>query len=85
MPDKTAKIFQNGASQAIRLPAEFRFAADLDEVYIRRDELTGNLILSAHPGGTWAEFFALRDEAPASTDFLANRPLNGPLNLREGL
>jgi antitoxin VapB len=31
---KTAKVFQNGASQAVRLPKEFRF--DVDEVCIRR-------------------------------------------------
>ena len=30
----TAKIFRNGASQAVRLPKEFRF--DADEVCIKR-------------------------------------------------
>ena len=32
-----AKLFQNGRSQAVRLPAEFRFAQK--EVYIRRDPI----------------------------------------------
>jgi len=30
---KTAKIFKNGRSQAVRLPKEFRF--DCDEVFIQ--------------------------------------------------
>lgn len=44
---KTAKIFLNGRSQAVRLPAEFRF--DCDEVLIRRDPVTGEVILSPSP------------------------------------
>ena len=43
----TAKIFMNGRSQAVRLPLAYRF--DTDEVYISRDETTGNIILSAKP------------------------------------
>jgi len=31
---KTAKLFKNGRSQAVRLPKEFRF--DGDEVYIQK-------------------------------------------------
>ena len=31
---KTAKIFKNGSSQAVRLPREFRFSGD--EVYIKK-------------------------------------------------
>ena len=30
-----AKVFQNGRSQAVRLPAAFRF--DTKEVFVRRD------------------------------------------------
>ncbi len=45
---RTAKLFKNGASQAVRLPAEFRF--DGDEVYIYRDEKTQDIILSKRPG-----------------------------------
>jgi virulence-associated protein VagC len=44
---KKAKLFQNGGSQAVRLPAEFRF--DADEVYVFRDEATGNVVLSTEP------------------------------------
>ncbi len=33
----TAKVFKSGNSQAVRLPREFRFAADVDELTIERD------------------------------------------------
>lgn len=55
---KTAKIFQNGRSQAVRLPAEFRF--DCDEVLIRRDPITGEVILSPKPTSL-DEFLRMRD------------------------
>lgn len=35
MPVQTAKLFNNGRSQAVRLPREFRFHGD--EVFIRRE------------------------------------------------
>ena len=41
---QTAKLFKNGRSQAVRLPAEYRFEGD--EVLIRRDPETGDVILS---------------------------------------
>lgn len=76
---KTAKLFVNGGSQAVRLPAEFRFA-DADEVYIRRDEVTGDIVLSARRiTQGWKGFFALRDNAEVEPDFMAERPLNEPL------
>ena len=53
---QTAKLFRNGRSQAVRLPASYRFEGD--EVFIRRDETTGDVILSSKPSG-WDEFFAL--------------------------
>lgn len=56
-----AKLFATGGSQAVRLPAEFRFE-DLTEVYVRRDEATGDVILSAHPPADWAAFMRRRAE-----------------------
>jgi antitoxin VapB len=44
---RTAKLFLNGRSQAVRLPADFRFAGR--EVFIRQDETTGDVILSRRP------------------------------------
>ncbi|MBE7210749.1 MAG: AbrB/MazE/SpoVT family DNA-binding domain-containing protein [Gluconacetobacter diazotrophicus] len=45
-----AKIFRNGRSQAVRLPAAYRF--DASEVMIRRDAATGDVILSS-PNSGW--------------------------------
>jgi len=62
---QTAKLFKNGRSQAVRLPAEFRFEGD--EVLIRRDPLTGDVVLSAR-NRNFEDWVALRDrliaEAP---------------------
>jgi antitoxin VapB len=78
---KTARLFTNGGSQAVRLPAEFRF--DADEVYIRRDAVTGDVILSDKPAGTaWDTFFLLRDNTESRSDFMNDRPLNDPLRSR---
>jgi antitoxin VapB len=82
---KTAKIFKNGASQAVRLPADCRFPDDLDEVFVRKDPLTGTVTLSAQPRASWTEFFALRGATPAPADFMADRPLNKPLKSRVDL
>lgn len=80
VPTKTARLFNNGGSQAVRLPAEFRF--DGDEVSIRRDDRTGDVILSKKAGwSTWEEYFELRDQAAGAVpeEFMAERPLNAPL------
>ncbi len=42
-----AKLFTNGRSQAVRLPAAFRFEGK--EVFIRQDPATGDVILSRKP------------------------------------
>jgi antitoxin VapB len=69
---KTARVFSNGGSRAVRLPAEFRF--DSQEVYVRRDERTGDVILSTRPGRTWADFMQLRTQlGGASAEFMADR------------
>jgi antitoxin VapB len=75
METRVAKLFKNGASQAVRLPAEFRF--DGDEVYVTRDDATGDVVLSNRPGArAWREFFALLHEIDVPADFMAERPLN---------
>lgn len=55
---RTAKLFMNGRSQAVRLPSEFRFEGD--EVDIRKNPETGDVILS-RKSGNWDTFFKLRD------------------------
>ncbi len=80
MPAKTARLFNNGGSQAVRLPAEFRF--DSDEVFVRRDDRTGDVILSKKAGwNTWKEYLDLRDASAGAVpeEFMAKRPLNTPL------
>ena len=59
MPARTAKLFLNGRSQAVRLPREFRFEGT--EVSIRKDPATGDVILSS-PKTDWNEFFTLIGE-----------------------
>ena len=68
---KTAKIFKNGRSQAVRLPAEFRF--DADEVFIRRDENTGDIILSekSQRRANLLKFFELLDKTDVPDDFFS--------------
>lgn len=77
---RKARVFMSGRSQAVRIPAEFRFSSD--EVYVRRDEQTGDLILSQSPA--WAEIFAAVDEARFPDEFLANRK-QGVVEVREEL
>jgi len=72
---RIAKLFKNGASQAVRLPSDFRFEGD--EVYVTRDDVTGDVVLSNRPGArTWNEFFELLHEVDVPADFMAERPLN---------
>ncbi|MES1196403.1 MAG: AbrB/MazE/SpoVT family DNA-binding domain-containing protein [Steroidobacter sp.] len=60
-----AKLFTNGRSQAVRLPAAFRF--DANEVFIRRDPVTGDVVLSRKPTD-WNSFFeALQTSKVPST------------------
>jgi len=72
---KTAKVFKNGRSQAVRLPTEFRFSTH--EVFIeRRGDV---IILRPKPEG-WDDFFARPSKVPS--DFLAERN-DAPPEVRE--
>ncbi len=74
---RMAKLFKNGASQAVRLPAEFRFEGS--EIFATRDQATGDVILSSRPGGrAWRDFFAFMRETEVPADFMAERPMNAP-------
>jgi antitoxin VapB len=63
---ETAKLFQNGQSQAVRLPKAFRF--DGDKVYIQRLG-DGVLLLPYHD--TWQVLFDSLEQF--SDDFMAVR------------
>ncbi len=63
---KTAKLFQNGQSQAVRLPKEFRFEGD--EVIIKR---SGNTVVLIPANHSWDVLAASLDKF--SADFMDNR------------
>ena len=65
---QAAKLFANGRSQAVRLPAAFRF--DTTEVFIRKDPLTGDVILSRRPHD-WDGFLVAAQAIEDADDFLS--------------
>ncbi len=65
---KRASIFRNGANQAVRLPQELRFPADVKEVHIRKQG-DGLFITPVKPN--WSSFFTLQVDVP--DDFLDSR------------
>jgi antitoxin VapB len=68
---QTAKVFRTGRSQAVRITASFRFAGN--EVWISRDPVSGDVILSPMPA-TWNAFFAAVDAATGGADaFMMHR------------
>jgi len=80
--ERRAKIFMNGRSQAVRLPADFRF--ETNEVFVRRDERTGDVILSSQPSSTWQAFMALRDAlGPLPEGFLSPSERAQPTEARD--
>ena len=79
----TAKVFKNGASQAVRLPKEFRF--DSDEVCIKR---VGSAVLLFPKATAWDLMGRAIDNF--DEDFMAqrNQPQHAdqrkPLDKRKG-
>ena len=63
---KTAKIFQNGQSQAVRLPKEFRF--DDSEVFIKK---SGNVVHLIPRSDSWDSLFSSLKKF--SRDFMSER------------
>ncbi len=62
-----AKIFNNGRSQAVRLPAAYRFEGTA--VFIRRDPETGDVILSRRPP-SWKGLLEAIKAGGVPADFL---------------
>jgi antitoxin VapB len=79
---QTAKLFKNGKSQAVRLPLSFRFEGS--EVNIRRDEQSGDVILSRKPESL-SQFFAFADalKAELPEDFLGAEERQTPSQDRD--
>ena len=63
---KTAKLFQNGQSQAVRLPKEFRFEGE--EVFIKK---TGNVVMLIPTAHSWDALLGSLDKFPP--DFMTER------------
>lgn len=63
---KTAKLFSNGQSQAVRLPKEFRFKGDA--VYIKR---SGSAVVLIPLVNSWDSLFGSVEKF--SKDFMAER------------
>jgi len=59
---QTAKVFQNGKSQAVRLPKDFRF--DCSEVSIQR---VGQMVCLIEKDKAWDNFV---NTEPATDDFV---------------
>ena len=77
-PRKTARVFMNGRSQAVRLPKEFRF--DSDRVAIWRE---GRCVVLSPMFKDWDDYF--RNSTPLPDDFEAATPemRKGELPLEE--
>ncbi len=63
---KTARLFRNGQSQAVRLPKEYRFTGD--RVLIKR---VGNAVVLLPEKGSWAPLF--ESLSRFSEDFMESR------------
>ena len=63
---RTARLFRNGQSQAVRLPKEFRFEGEF--VYIKR---TGDTVVLLPARGMWNSFVESLDKF--SPDFMTER------------
>jgi len=75
---KTARVFNSGNSQAVRLPKEFRFAAKEVEIFRRGTEVV--LRESQSDLGRVAELLGTMPE-----DFMAEGRRDTPPEQREGL
>ena len=74
---KSAKLFKNGKSQAVRLPKEFKFEGS--DVYIKR---VGRIVMLIPKDDPWGSLLSSLDEF--SDDFIAERK-QPALDKREGL
>ncbi|MDP2157404.1 MAG: type II toxin-antitoxin system VapB family antitoxin [Nitrospirota bacterium] len=63
---KTAKLFQNGQSQAVRLPREYRF--EDDHVFVKK---YGNIVMLIPAKNSWDTL--VQSLAKFSDDFMAER------------
>jgi antitoxin VapB len=73
---ETAKLFQNGNSQAVRLPKEFRMPGDMVKISQR-----GKQIILEPLETTWDALFEALDDFPE--DFMEDGREQPPMQKRE--
>ncbi len=71
-----ARVFRNGRSQAVRIPAEYRFKSS--EVYIHRDPQSGVVSLSEKPFRLPIEEIFAEFDAAGGADFEVERDMSLP-------
>ncbi|MBP3805503.1 MAG: antitoxin [Oribacterium sp.] len=74
----TAKVFENGRSQAVRLPKEYRFTSD--EVMVNK---IGDIVLLFPKTNNWDSFKKAIDMF--SDDFMSDSRTENPVQEREEL
>ena len=75
---KTAKLFKNGESQAVRLPREFRFQGE--EVFIKR---MGSAVILLPKAKSWGTLIDSLGKFP--DDFMTDREQPSTTDRRDGL
>jgi antitoxin VapB len=75
---RTAKLFKNGDSQAVRLPKEFRFAGT--EVLIKR---VGSAVVLLPKAKSWDTLIESLEKFPA--DFMSDREQPSEAERRDSL
>ena len=75
---ETAKVFVNGASQAVRLPKQYRFVDD--EVYVKK---VGEIVYLLPKTSVWETF--LNGLQRFTDDFMADGRDQGTEETRESL
>ena len=73
---ETAKIFQNGSSQAVRLPKAFRMSGNVVKIYKK-----GNQVILEPLEVTWDSLFESLDEFPE--DFMEGGRSQPDMQARE--
>lgn len=76
----TAKVFNTGHSQAVRLPKAFR--VDATEMWISKNEITGEITLKpvVNDESKLDTLFRMLKENPLPDNFLAERSYAPPRN-----
>ena len=74
----TAKVFENGRSQAVRLPKEYRFSSD--EVMINK---IGDIVLLMPKNNKWESF--IKAIAMITVDYMEGGRAAQEIQLREDL